>query len=190
MAGDSAGSKLDKAEKIVSSATQMTRQLLGYAREGRYETKPLDLNQLVRESAEIFAVTRKDIDVRRDLSPGLSCIKADKSQIEQILWNLFINAADAMPCGGEIFIEVSNVKNPPLPREPGKIGDGPCVRLTVRDTGTGMDKMTADQVFEPFFSTKGTSGLGLALSWGIVERHRGMQRATVVTAVPLADDLA
>jgi len=168
--------KLDKAEKIVSSATQMTRQLLGYAREGRYEAKPLDLNQLVRESAEIFAVTRKDIDVRRDLSPGLSSIKADKSQIEQTLWNLFINAADAMPAGGELFVRTEQVSHKDFGSHLFKVLSGNYIRLIISDTGVGMDTKTRTMIFEPFFTTKpigkGT-GLGLASVYGIIKAHGG-----------------
>ena len=100
---------------------------------------------------------------------------ADPCQLEQILQNLYINAADAMPCGGEFFIEASNVEIQASRKEPGTAGDEHCVLLTVRDTGTGMDKATADKVFEPFFSTKGIKGRGLGLSsvYGIVRAHGG-----------------
>ncbi len=168
--------KLKKAENIVTSATQMTRQLLGYAREGRYEAKPLDLNQLISDSSEIFGVTRKEIKVHRDLSPDLSFIKADKSQIEQILWNLFVNAADAMPAGGELFIRTDEVSHSDFESHLFTVTPGTYIRLIIRDTGVGMDPKTKALIFEPFFTTKpigkGT-GLGLASVYGITKSHEG-----------------
>jgi len=168
--------KLGKAENIVASATQMTRQLLGYAREGRYEAKPLDLNQLVKDSSEIFAVTRKEIKVHRNLTPDLSVIKADKSQIEQLLWNLFVNAADAMPAGGELFIRTDEVAHSDFGSHLFTVTSGTYIRLIISDTGVGMDPKTKAMIFEPFFTTKpigkGT-GLGLASVYGIIKAHGG-----------------
>ena len=168
--------KLDKAENIVASATQMTRQLLGYAREGSYEAKLLDLNQLATDSSEIFAVTRKEIKVHRELGSNLSAIKADKSQIEQILWNLFVNAADAMPSGGELFIRTDKVSHKDFGSHLFKVAPGNYIRLVINDTGIGMDPKTKAMIFEPFFTTKpigkGT-GLGLASVYGIIKAHGG-----------------
>ena len=87
---------LEKIERAVKSGVKLTRQLLGYARKGQYEIKPLNLNRLVREAAETIGRTRKDITIRDDLSSDLHTIMADQSQMEQVLLNLFVNAADAM----------------------------------------------------------------------------------------------
>jgi PAS domain S-box-containing protein len=168
--------KVEKAENIVASATQMTRQLLGYAREGQFETRPIDLNQIVRDSSEIFAVTRKEIKMHRNLKPDLPGIKADKSQIEQILWNLFINAADAMPGGGEIYINTDAVTHRDFASHLFTINPGTYLRLSIGDTGIGMDSKTKTLIFEPFFTTKPVgkgTGLGLASVYGIVKAHGG-----------------
>jgi CheY-like chemotaxis protein len=168
--------KLKIIEKQVLSGSKLTYQLLGYAREGGYEVKPLSLNQLIKETSDTFAMTKKEIMVHRELAKDLLGIKADQDQIEQILLNLYVNAADAMPGGGDLFLKTMNVTHEDMRDKPYEAKPGDYVLLTVRDTGSGMDKETMERIFEPFFTTKGMArgtGLGLASVYGIVKAHGG-----------------
>ncbi|MBW1942787.1 MAG: PAS domain S-box protein [Deltaproteobacteria bacterium] len=163
-------------QNLVRSGSKLTNQLLGYAMGGRYEVKPIDLNRLVNDTAETFSATKREYRVSLELDHDLSMIKADSSQLEQVLMNLYVNAADAMPGGGDLFLETSNTTHETMRTKPFKIKPGAYVLLTVRDTGIGMDKATTDRIFEPFFTTKGLergTGLGLASAYGIVKSHGG-----------------
>ncbi|MBL7211032.1 MAG: PAS domain S-box protein [Desulfobacteraceae bacterium] len=167
---------LKSIEKQVQNGSKLTRQLLGYAREGRYEVKPMNLNRLVKETAETFDTTRKEIIVHQEFAENLYGIEVDQGQIEQVLLNLYVNAADAMPRGGDLFIKTVNVTNKDMRGKPYTPKPGNYVLLTVRDTGLGMDKKTMDRIFDPFFTTKGLAqgtGLGLASAYGIVKGHGG-----------------
>jgi two-component system cell cycle sensor histidine kinase/response regulator CckA len=168
--------RLKSIEKRVQSGARLTAQLLGYARKGRYEVKPVDLNRLVKEIAYTFGRARKEITIHQGLAGDLFPIEADQGQMEQALLNLFVNAADAMPSGGSLFLKTGNTT---LEKMKGKLyapKPGNYVLLTVRDTGTGMDNETKERIFEPFFTTKemgrGT-GLGLASVYGIIKGHGG-----------------
>jgi PAS domain S-box-containing protein len=167
---------LEYIEKLVRSGADLTSKLLGYARKGRYEARPLSLNDLVRETSETFGRMRKDISITLDLAPDLKGISADKTQIEQVLLNLLVNAADAMPSGGKVTLTTCNTTHHDVPLKGYAIDPGDYVRLTVTDTGSGMPKEVMARIFEPFFTTKqrehGT-GLGLASAYGIVKGHRG-----------------
>jgi PAS domain S-box-containing protein len=168
--------KLKNIEKLVDSGSKLTQQLLGYAREGRYEIIPLSLNQLMKETSDTFCATKKEIRVHRELAENLFPIDADQGQIEQVLLNLYVNAADAMPGGGDLFLKTINVTDKDMKGRPYRPKPGNYVLLTVRDTGTGMDKRTTERVFDPFFSTKGLgkgTGLGLASVYGIIKAHGG-----------------
>lgn len=168
--------RLQSIEKQVQNGSRLTGQLLGYARKGRYEMKPIDLNQLIEETSEIFGRTRKGITIHKTLFENLSSIEADQGQIEQVLMNLFVNAADAMPQGGKLFLKTANVNQGDMQ---GKFDD-PMTRnyvfLSLTDTGIGMDQKTMERIFDPFFTTKepgrGT-GLGLASVYGIIQAHGG-----------------
>jgi PAS domain S-box-containing protein len=168
--------KIESIEKQVESGAKLTSQLLGYARKGKYEIKPIDLNHLIRETTETFARTKKEITVRQNLSPNLYATEADEGQIEQILLNLYVNAASAMPNGGHLVIETRNATDTDMKGELYRPKPGSYVLLTVTDTGSGMDENTKKRIFEPFFTTKemgrGT-GLGLASAYGIVKNHGG-----------------
>jgi PAS domain S-box-containing protein len=163
-------------EKQVLSGSKLTYQLLGYARKGGYEIQPLSLNQLIKETSDTFAMAKKEIRVHRELAKELFGINADQDQIEQVLLNLYVNAADAMPRGGELFLKTMNVTDKDMRSKPYDAKPGDYVLLTVRDTGTGMDKKTQEKIFDPFFTTKGMgrgTGLGLASVYGIVKAHGG-----------------
>ncbi len=167
---------LKNIEKHVQSGAKLTRQLLDYARKGRYEIRPINVNQLVEETVESFQRARRQIKVHQDLAPDLNYIEADLSQIEQVLLNLYINAADAMSGGGHLYIKTRNVTDTDMEGAPYKPKKGSYVLLIITDTGMGMDKEVQDRIFEPFFTTKemgkGT-GLGLASVYGIVKGHGG-----------------
>jgi len=168
--------RLKNIEKSVQNGSRLTRQLLGYAREGRYEVRPISLNQMVKETSDTFGTTKKEIRVHLELAEDLWGIKADQGQIEQVLLNLYVNAADAMPAGGDLFLKTMNVTHKDMKNKPYKVKSGNYVLLTVADTGVGMDKKTMERVFDPFFTTKGLAkgtGLGLASVYGIVKAHGG-----------------
>ena len=173
---DAIRARLKKMEKLVESGTQLTSYLLGYAREGRYEVKTISLNQLVAETSDTFGTTKKEIKVHQEFSEKLYGIKADQGQIEQVLLNLYVNGADAMQGGGDLFLKTMNVTHEDMIGKPYKPKPGNYVVLTVTDTGVGMDKEILKHIFEPFFSTKGVGkgmGLGLASVYGIVKAQGG-----------------
>ena len=167
---------LTNIEKLIRSGADLTSKLLGYARKGKYESRSLLLNDLLQETAETFGRMRKDIRIEWDLAPDLKGIIADKGQVEQVLLNLFVNASDAMPSGGKLFLKTDTVTHREIPCKGYTIHPGVYVRLTVVDTGIGMDKDIIGRIFDPFFTTKkmgrGT-GLGLASAYGIVKSHNG-----------------
>lgn len=168
--------RLNIIEKLVQSGSKLTSQLLGYAREGKYEIMPLSLNRLVRETFDTFGTTRKEIRIHDEFAKDLFGIKADQGQIEQVLWNLYVNAADAMPDGGDIFVKTMNVTHEDMTGKLYKPRLGNYILLTVRDTGVGMERETMERIFEPFFTTKDLSkgtGLGLASVYGIIKAHSG-----------------
>jgi PAS domain S-box-containing protein len=163
-------------EKQVQSGSKLTNQLLGYARKGKYEIKVIQLNQLVEETSKTFGRTRKEITIHRELADNLFSIEGDPGQIEQVLMNLFVNAADAMPEGGDLFLKTRNTSHWDIKGKLYQPTPGDYVLLTIADTGIGMDTKTLERIFDPFFTTKelgrGT-GLGLASVYGIIKGHDG-----------------
>jgi two-component system cell cycle sensor histidine kinase/response regulator CckA len=167
---------LKEIEGQVRSAAKLTKQLLGYARKGKYKIEPVDLNELVKRTSESFCRTRREISVHRGLATGLFAIKADQGHIEQVLFNLYVNAADAMPGGGDLTLKTMNVTHEDMEGGLYSPKPGNYVLLTVTDTGIGMNQETQERIFEPFFTTKrphrGT-GLGLSSVYGMVKGHAG-----------------
>ena len=167
---------LKNIESLVENGAKLTAQLIGYAREGSYEVKPISLNQLVKETSDTFGMTKKEITIHKELSENLNGINVDQGQIEQILLNLYVNAGDAMPGGGDLFLKTINVTDTDITGKHHKVQPGNYVLLTVRDTGVGMDKETRGRIFEPFFTTKGLAsgtGLGMASAYGTIKGHDG-----------------
>jgi len=170
----------ESVDEIMSAglrARDLVRQLLAFSRKQILEFKPIDLNKVVAGLKKLLQRTiREDIEMSFDLSPEPEVVMADMGQIEQVIMNLAVNAADAMPKGGQLTIETSNVD---LDEEYAKnhqsAEPGRHVMLAISDTGHGMDEETQEHIFEPFFSTKGEHGTGLGLStvYGIVKQHGG-----------------
>ncbi len=158
--------------------TALIQQLLAFARRQILEPRTLSLNQSVRDVMSLLdKVIGKDIEITKNLAQDLSAVRADPTQIEQMLVNLCINARDAMPNGGRVTIETRNaVFSEEDCRRTVGVQPGQFAELRVIDTGIGMDAATRERIFEPFFTTKGTgkgTGLGLATVYGIVKQHNG-----------------
>jgi signal transduction histidine kinase/ActR/RegA family two-component response regulator len=167
---------LHSIEANVRSAADLTRQLLGFARGGKYEVRPTDLNRLVKSTGTMFGRTRKQIRIHTVLQEGLWSAAVDRSQIEQVLLNLYVNADHAMPQGGQLTLSTANVSLAAGRAQRLDVAPGDYVSISVADTGTGIDDAIMGRIFEPFFTTKekgrGT-GLGLASSYGIARNHGG-----------------
>ena len=169
--------KLKAIEDQVRSGADLTRQLLGFARGGRYEVKPTDMNELLAKTAALFGRTKKEISIYEKYDENLWIAETDRGQIEQVLLNLFVNAWQAMPGGGSLYLETENVILDELYIKPYSIMPGRYIKISVTDTGFGMDEKTLQRIFDPFFTTKemgrGT-GLGLASAYGIIKGHDGI----------------
>lgn len=169
--------KLKNIEDCVDSGSRLTKQLLGFARGGKYVVKPIDMNQIIQNSAEMFGRTRKAIKIHGDYQPDLWTVMADGSQIEQVLVNLFLNAWQAMNGTGDLYLTTRNLLLDEIFVKPFDVQPGRYVKISVTDTGIGMDETTQRRIFEPFFTThepgRGT-GLGLASVFGIVKNHNGL----------------
>jgi PAS domain S-box-containing protein len=173
---DPARAYTEKILRLVESGSKLTAQLLDYARSGKSRVQPMDLNQLVREACETLSATQKHIPVHLSLAQELPYIKADKSQIEQVLLNLLLNAVDAMPSGGDIHVQTRIETGVGTLAETFLEDHTPYVLLTVADSGVGMSPEVQARVFEPFFTTKAPgrgTGLGLSTAHGIIQNHGG-----------------
>ncbi len=163
-------------ETYIKSATNLTKQLLGVVHAGKYEIKPVNLNAIVEKNAEMFGRTHKEIRIHTKSQQEHIVVEADKGQLEQVLLNLFINAWQAMPGGGELFLDTSIVQLDKAACKPHDVEPGLYCKIAVTDSGIGMDDATLRQVFDPFFTTKDKgrgTGLGLASAYGIVKNHHG-----------------
>lgn len=168
--------KIRNIEEQVKSGVSLTRQLLNFAVQREQELSPVDLNEIISKTASMFARTRKEIAIEKQLDDDLGLVNADKGQIEQVLLNLYVNASQAMPGGGQLTLKTESVS---LSVEDARlffVEEGPYAKVSVSDTGVGMDEKTRERIFDPFFTTKGMGrgyGLGLASVYGIVKGHRG-----------------
>ena len=176
--GDDSSSKNDIQEMkaLLNRGAALTKQLLGFSRRGKHDLKPLDLSRVVARTSEMYARARTDIAVQLDFAPSLLAVLMDHSQLEQVLMNLFVNAGQAMPEGGQLLLHAENADL--ADKEGALLGVPPGLyaKLVVTDTGSGMDAKTMGRIFEPFFTTKGPgqgTGLGLASVYGIIKNHAG-----------------
>jgi PAS domain S-box-containing protein len=168
------------AQEIASAsqrASSLTRQLLAFSRKQMLAPKILDLNGVVTENLKMLTrVIGEDIDLVMVPASSLGAVRADAGQIDQVIMNLAVNARDAMPSGGKLTIETSNVSlDEEYARFHAPLQAGEYVMLSISDTGLGMDSETQSHIFEPFFTTKGPKGTGLGLStvYGIVKQSGG-----------------
>ncbi|MDD5475986.1 MAG: PAS domain-containing protein [Syntrophales bacterium] len=169
--------RLKHIEEHVASGADLTKQLLGFSRSGRYDVKPLSMNDIVKKSSAMFGRTKKEISIHRKYSADPCIVEADSAQMEQVFLNLLVNAWHAMPGGGDIFIETERIFLDEARAVAGDVKPGFYIKVNVTDTGIGMDEKTKDRIFDPFFTTKDMgrgSGLGLATVYGIIKGHGGM----------------
>lgn len=177
-ATDPLAADIREIQRASIRATNLTRQLLAFARKQIVALQPTDLNQLIRDLSRLIGrLIGEHILLTTHLAAALDHVRADTGQIEQVLVNLAVNARDAMPLGGRLMISTANVwLTQSLLSDHGAIVEGQYVLIAVADTGSGMDVATRAHAFEPFFTTKpvGTgTGLGLATCYGIVTQHGG-----------------
>ncbi len=171
--------EIKNIEQYAHNGAHLTRQLLGFARGGKYEVIPTDLNRLIKKTTEMFSHTRKEITIYSKYESNLRLVEVDQGQIEQVLMNIYVNAWQAMPGGGEIYVQTENVILDENDAQSYGLKPGNYVKTSITDTGIGMDETTRQRIFEPFFTTKelgrGT-GLGLAAVYGIIANHDGSIR--------------
>lgn len=168
--------KLHNIERHVEKGGELTQQLLGFAGQGKYEITRTDLNEVISRTSNVFGRARKEIRIQRTEEKRLWTVEVDPRQMEQMLLNIFINAWEAMPGGGEISIETRNVMVGQEQAMTHGVSPGKYVMLIVSDNGPGMDEEIRGKIFEPFFTTKEIGkgvGLGLAAVYGIVKNHGG-----------------
>jgi PAS domain S-box-containing protein len=198
--GDRVYQAADVIQRAAERAAELTGQLLGFARKGKLQSHPVDIHTIVKE---VLTLLSRTIDRRISMTTGLTdgelCLMGDPGQLEQVLLNLAVNACDAMPGGGELVIETALIEldAAACSRFAG-LSPGSHVRLSIRDTGHGMNEETRERIFEPFFTTKRSgTGMGLAMVYGIVKNHGGVihvesepDRGTTMTLVfPACDEI-
>ncbi len=175
--------KLVNVQTLVQSGADLTGKLLGFARGGRFEITPTDLNELIAKTVNLFGRTKREITVHQQFRANPAIAEVDRVQMEQVFLNLFVNAWQAMPEGGDIFVETQHetfARSAPARH----LRKGKYVKVTIRDTGMGMDEETRRHIFEPFFTTKAKErgvGLGLASAYGILRDHQGAIEAASAT---------
>lgn len=168
---------ITEIENSITSAGNLTKQLLSFARKEKYKLKATCLNDIIETSSLMFIRARKEIKLYKKLRKDIWDVKVDKNQIEQVLINLYVNAWHAMPKGGDLYLQTENVRLNDDFCEPFKVPGGNYVNISVTDTGPGMDQKIMRRIFEPFFTTKEAgkgTGLGLALTYSIITNHRGI----------------
>ncbi len=169
---------LKEIQNATERAAELTRELLLFSRKQPMKFVSLDLNDVIGNLHNIIKrLIGEDIKIYTDLSSDLWAINADKGTLEQVVMNFIVNARDAMPNGGKISIKTENIiVEQPCKKAFPEAKSGRFVRISITDTGIGMDKEIIEHVFEPFFTTKGVgkgTGLGLSVIYGIVKEHGG-----------------
>jgi len=167
---------LKKVEQYVLDGVELTKQLLGFARGGKYEVRLTDVNHLLKEQSLLFSRANKHISFEMNYAPNLWSVEADRGQLEQVILNLYMNGLQAMPQEGTLTVQTVNLTIDKEQFKPYRVKAGRYIKITITDTGVGMDEETQRRIFDPFFTTRekgrGT-GLGLASVYGIVKNHEG-----------------
>lgn len=168
--------KMVAIEKNVAKGSNLTSQLLNFARGGISDIQTVNLNCVIKDTLELFSINRKNIQIHLDLAKNLWDVRVDVCQMEQVFLNMFINAHHAMENGGDLFISTENVVLSLVDSKSMKLKPGLYVKVSIRDTGHGIDEKHKTKIFDPFFSTRKKSdgtGLGLASAYGIIKKHNG-----------------
>jgi PAS domain S-box-containing protein len=168
---------IEEIENCIANAGNLTKQLLTFSRKEKYKLKSINLNDIIESSSKLFIRARKEIKLHKKLQKDIWSVKVDRSQIEQVLINLYVNAWHAMPNGGDLHLQTDNIRLNDDFCEAFKLPGGNYVNISLTDTGTGMDQKIMRRIFEPFFTTKEAgkgTGLGLALTYSIISNHRGI----------------
>jgi PAS domain S-box-containing protein len=167
---------LKKIEESVENAANLTRQILGFARAGKYYPKETDINELVEKTSNLFSRARKEINIHTNHQENVWPVKVDQSQMEQAFLNIYVNAWQAMPSGGDLYIAIKNIVINETYITSFPVQFGRYVMISITDTGIGMDEETRQRIFDPFFTTREIgrgAGLGLASVYGIIKNHGG-----------------
>jgi PAS domain S-box-containing protein len=169
--------RLLNIERAVQSGAELSEKLLGFAKGGKYEIRPTNINELMEMSFKISGCTKDGIRIHRKYQKDIWSVEVDRRQIERALLNLLLNASQAMPGGGDLYVRSMNVTLDRSYVKPYQGRPGNYVKISIADTGIGIDEATQQRIFEPFFTTKGMSqgkGLGLASTYGIIRNHGGI----------------
>ncbi|MBW2093924.1 MAG: PAS domain S-box protein [Deltaproteobacteria bacterium] len=168
--------RLENIEEQVRQGSELTKQLLGFSRRRKYEVRPTDLSDVISNQNRMLGRTKKDVKIHEEYSEDLWTADVDRGQIEQVLLNLYVNAWQAMPEGGDLYVEARNTVVNDYDARMHQVEPGRYVEVAVTDTGEGMSEKVRQRIFEPFFTTRergrGT-GLGLATVYGIIKNHGG-----------------
>lgn len=169
--------KLKNIENYINHAADLTNQILGFARLGKYEPRPCDINALLTKSADLFGRTRKQLRIHQKYEENIWTVEIDPAQIEQAVLNIFVNAWHAISGVGDIDIKTKNFILDTNDLELVTLKPGKYIQISITDNGCGMNQDTLQRIFEPFFTTKmmghGT-GLGLASAYSIIKNHDGL----------------
>ncbi len=176
--GNAVRRNVEQIKKAGLRASDLTRQLLAFSRKQMLQPKIINLNDVITDTSKMLRrLIGEDIEVVLHLKPSVGKVKADPSQIDQVLMNLVVNARDAMPNGGTLTIETANVEmDKSIADKYTSVQAGPHVMVSVSDTGHGMSEEVQQHIFEPFFTTKGVgkgTGLGLSTVYGIIKQSDG-----------------
>lgn len=168
--------KLQSIEQHVRSGANLTRQLLNFAKGKTGDVAPVNLNELLEKTAQMFGRTKKELTIIQRFDPSLWAAAVDAGQIERVFLNLYLNAWQAMPNGGTLTLATENRNLTNASAEIYRLPPGRYVAITVSDTGVGMEEEVVQRIFEPFFTTKepeNGTGIGLASVYGIIKNHKG-----------------
>ena len=168
---------LNSIEQLVQNGADLTKQLLGFARDGKYDVKSIiNMNEIIRDTLRMFGRTKKEISIYEEYEKFIWPVEVDQGQLQQVLLNILVNAGQAMPGGGDLTLVTKNVILRTQDAKTFGLPPARYVRISISDTGQGIDEGTQQRIFEPFFTTKelghGT-GLGLASAYGIIQNHQG-----------------